>query len=131
MSSGLNEETLLLEKELQASGKPSLLDNRVDVPHGLEWVWRAFNRLNESRRIGGLGSINPIGFSEIVAYAQAHAMTRDEWARLDFLICAMDRAYRKWHAARSAERAASERDDGANGSERDPSARVGGRRGRK
>lgn len=64
-SSKLKEQLLSVER--QTGIRPKELDDFVDCPEDLKYIWDWFVELDSTRTGSGFG-VNPIQFSEIVAY---------------------------------------------------------------
>lgn len=59
--------------------KPPELENIVECPKGLFYLWVWFNRIEQSRTYGGMQGINPIQYSEIKAFFELIEVDPMEW----------------------------------------------------
>jgi len=62
----------------QTGIKPKELDDIVELPDSMIFVWRYFIDLNNSRSSNGFG-LNPISYSEMLAYFELIDYKPQEW----------------------------------------------------
>jgi hypothetical protein len=81
---------------------------RPDVPEWLEWVWRAWHRLNLDRPYfgGGMGPMVPgrIAWRDVVTWCEFHDLPGEAVGFLDRCIVAMDTEFVGFQAAKAAKK---------------------------
>lgn len=75
-TNSLREKLLVVQKT--TGRRPKELDELVDFPQGMYFVWKYFIDLSDSRSTG-VSSVNPIAYSEMLAYFQLHQIDTLEW----------------------------------------------------
>lgn len=62
----------------QTGQKPPELENLLELPDEMQYVWRCFIELNNARSGTGYG-INPISYMEIYCYFKLQNIEPEEW----------------------------------------------------
>lgn len=59
--------------------RPSELDDLVELPSTMQFVWNYFIDLHNARSFGGMQNINPLSYSDIKAYFELMNIVPEEW----------------------------------------------------
>lgn len=79
MGSGTNSIKAKLESVWRQTGhRPKELDNLVEMPEALQYIWDDFRSLNASRSSNGY-SANPLSYSEIMYYCLLTGTKLQPW----------------------------------------------------
>lgn len=73
----------------QTGQRPKELDDILELPDSMHYVWKIFIDLHNTRSVGF--AENPISYSEIKAYSELFNINLEEWEVM--LICKLDRTY--------------------------------------
>lgn len=89
-------EAAIIRASIRQDRIPPRIQNAPELNHGLEFYYRAFSDLTNSRQVGmGLG---PICWQSIVDYCRYHELDREETDTALHFITAMDVAFLEHHA---------------------------------
>lgn len=63
----------------QTGMKPSELEELIECPDTMRFVWTYFIELHNARSFGGMQNLNPLSYSDIKAYFDLMNIVPEEW----------------------------------------------------